>query len=584
MILQALTKLYEDLQAQNKTQEIPVFGYSRVHISAILQIDLNGNLISIMPAVHDDPKKKRPEILPVQMKRSGVNAPPYFLCDNAQYVLGIEKNGATEKAKRCFQSFKAFHTKMLSEVCCQEAEAFLRFLEKWAPEEALENDIVQSSLVYCLNGPITIRISNTSKFLHEIPEILNLWDNYYPSTLSTETGICLVTGEKAQIARIHNSVKGIRADSLSPNGWTLVGFDKDSFNSYGKQQGYNAPVSEYAAFAYTSALNYLLSNKNNVQKIGDTTVVCWAEGAEPQYQTFSWAMLNGAPPQGLRDNDLRAAVKRLTEGLPCEELGLDPKRPFYILGLAPNAARLSVRFFYRDTFGNLMKNINAHHERMEIVRPAYDKFLIIPLWAMLKETVNPNSRDKSASPVMAGAVARAIFTGGPYPAALLESTMLRIRAERVVTRGRAAIIKAYYLRNWKHHPKYSIIEEVMDVRLNKDCGYPPYVLGRLFAVMEEIQLDSADWDLNRSIKDSYFTAAASTPSSAFQKLFPLSDYHLKKLKRDQSKSGRARRLEQEKASLVCLLTEPIPKRFTIDETNCFYIGYYHQVNRKKEEQ
>ncbi|MBR1690104.1 MAG: type I-C CRISPR-associated protein Cas8c/Csd1 [Oscillibacter sp.] len=584
MILQALTKLYEDLQAQNKTQEIPVFGYSRVHISAILQIDLNGNLISIMPAVPDDPKKKRPEILPVQMKRSGVNAPPYFLCDNAQYVLGIEKNGATEKAKRCFQSFKAFHTKMLSEVCCQEAEAFLRFLEKWAPEEALENDIVQSSLVYCLNGPITIRISNTSKFLHEIPEILNLWDNYYPSTLSTETGICLVTGEKAQIARIHNSVKGIRADSLSPNGWTLVGFDKDSFNSYGKQQGYNAPVSEYAAFAYTSALNYLLSNKNNVQKIGDTTVVCWAEGAEPQYQTFSWAMLNGAPPQGLRDNDLRAAVKRLTEGLPCEELGLDPKRPFYILGLAPNAARLSVRFFYRDTFGNLMKNINAHHERMEIVRPAYDKFLIIPLWAMLKETVNPNSRDKSASPVMAGAVARAIFTGGPYPAALLESTMLRIRAERVVTRGRAAIIKAYYLRNWKHHPKYSIIEEVMDVRLNKDCGYPPYVLGRLFAVMEEIQLDSADWDLNRSIKDSYFTAAASTPSSAFQKLFPLSDYHLKKLKRDQSKSGRARRLEQEKASLVCLLTEPIPKRFTIDETNCFYIGYYHQVNRKKEEQ
>ena len=384
MILQALTKLYQDLRARNEAQGVPVFGYSSVNISAILQIDLDGNLISIMPAVPDDPKKKRPEILPVQMKRSGVHAPPYFLCDNAQYVLGIEKNGATEKAKRCFQSFKAFHTKMLSEACCQEAKAFLRFLEKWAPEEAFENDIVQSSLMYCLNGPITIRISNTSKFLHEIPEILSLWDNYYPSTLSTETGICLVTGEKAQIARIHNSVKGIRADSLSPNGWTLVGFDKDSFNSYGKQQGYNAPVSEYAAFAYTAALNYLLADRNNVKKVGDTTVVCWAEGAEPQYQTFSWAMLNGAPPQGLRDNDLRAAVKRLTAGLPCEELGLDPNRPFYILGLAPNAARLSVRFFYRDTFGNLMENVQKHHEEMKIDRPVYDPYPTLSLRAILK--------------------------------------------------------------------------------------------------------------------------------------------------------------------------------------------------------
>ena len=182
-----------------------------------------------------------------------------------------------------------------------------------------------------------------------------------------------------------------------------------------------------------------------MHRIGGDTIVCWAEGAEPVYQKYASAALFGEQlPEKISTDTLRAAMKKLAHGEPCEELNLDPSRPFYILGLSPNAARLSVRFFYQSTFGNMMKNVNDHHSRMEIVS---SRFEMVPLWDMLKETVNLKATDKSPSPVMAGATARAIFSGTAYPASLLEATMLRIRAERDITPGRAAILKAYYSKN-----------------------------------------------------------------------------------------------------------------------------------------
>ena len=186
-------------------------------------------------------------------------------------------------------------------------------------------------------------------------------------------------------------------------------------------------------------------------------------------------------PSTISDNDLRAALRDLAKGLPCNDLGVDPHRTFYILGLAPNAARLSVRFFLRDSFGKLMRNVNEHYERLEIVRPAYAKPGVLSLWALLRETVNLNSKDKSPSPAMAGATVRAIFSGGLYPASLLEAVMLRIRAERDVTWGRAAIIKAYLKRKYADRidAEHHYISEVTGVKLNDACNYMPYVLGRL---------------------------------------------------------------------------------------------------------
>lgn len=344
----------------------------------------------------------------------------------------------------------------------------------------------------------------------------------------------------------------------------MVSFNAPAFCSYGKEQSLNAPVGKSAAFAYTAALNYLLSDKSNVHRIGDTTVVCWAEGAEPQYSVFAGMSLFGdALPEGLTDRDLRDALKNLAQGLPCQPLELDPKRTFYILGISPNAARLSVRFFFQNSFGTLMKNVNDHYSRLAI---AGSRFAIMPMWAMLRETVNMNTTDKSPSPVMAGATARAIFAGTPYPAALLEATMLRIRAEREITPGRAAILKAYFLKK----PNKLCPEEVLTVSLNENSTNIPYTLGRLFAVYEETQ-ERANPGINATIKDKYFNSAAATPATVFPILNNLSQKHLRKLD-----VGSQTVLDRKISEILGILGESYPTRLSLPEQGSFYLGYYHQ--------
>ena len=273
---------------------------------------------------------------------------------------------------------------------------------------------------------------------------------------------------------------------------------------------------------------------------------------------------------------VRATVKRLANGEPCKELDLDPNRAFYILGLAPNAARIGVRFFLRNSFGRLMKNINDHNERMEIVRPANDNYATLPMWAMLRETVNLNARNKSPSPAMAGAVARAVFTGGLYPASLLSNTMLRIRAERSITRGRAAIIKAYYLKNTND----ACPKEVLTVNLNEESTNVPYNLGRLFSVYEAAQ-QRANPGVKSTITDKYFNSAAATPATIFPILDNLYQKHLRKLE-----TGVAIFFDKQVMELKSRFGEEYPTRLTLPQQGSFNLGYYHQTQKrytKKEE-
>ena len=301
-------------------------------------------------------------------------------------------------------------------------------------------------------------------------------------------------------------------------------------------------------------------------------MVFWAEGAEPQYDLFAGLSLFGdALPEGLTDRDLRDAMKNLAQGLPCEALSLDPNRNFYILGLSPNAARLSVRFFFRNSFGALMKNVNDHNSRLEIEGA---RFAVMPLWAMLRETVNLNTTDKSPSPILAGATARAIFTGTPYPAALMEATMLRIRAEREITPGRAAILKAYYLKNpkayYQENSNALCPEEVLTVSLNENSTNIPYTLGRLFAVYEDLQR-CTNSKINATIKDKYFNSAAATPATIFPILNNLSQKHLRKLEKKLRNSYDSRI-----TAIISILGESFPVRLSLPEQGSFYLGYYHQ--------
>ncbi len=572
MILQALTSLFEALTRSGKLSKP---GWGPAKISYALCLEESGKLESVVPQMVEVQSGKktvlRPQImqLPAPVVRAS-NIRANFLWDNSSYLLGVDGKGKPERSKNCFQACARLHHRLLDGINTPTAMGILHFLDTWEPEKSQENPALKESWEELMKGGnLVFRVAGIYPW--EDSEICAAWDRYY-SAEEGETVQCMVTGEQVVPEAVHPAIKGVAGAQSS--GAALVSFNAPAFCSYGKEQSLNAPMGKYVAFAYTAALNYLLSDRENVQRIGDTTVVCWAEEADPQYNLLANFAIFGMDTQApITREELVAAVGRLAQGLPCPELGVQARQNFYILGLAPNSARLSVRFFYRSTFGELMAHVRAHHERMEI---AGNREPMMPLWKLLRETVNLNSKDKSPSPVMAGAVARAIFAGTAYPASLLEATMLRIRSERNITPGRAAILKAYYLKNT--HPQCP--KEVLTVSLNENSTNIPYTLGRLFAIYEWVQ-EKANPGINATIKDKYFNSAAATPAIIFPVLDNLAQKHLRKLKGKQCPN-----FDKMIGEIKNILGETYPVRQTLPEQGSFNLGYYHQKqNRytKKEE-
>ena len=571
MILQALTRYYEDLLSRG---EIAAPGWSPAKISFALYLDENGELTQIVPTMVEGTKGKKtvmqPQlmVLPAAVKRT-VSIAANFLWDNSAYLLGIDQKGKPERSRKCFAAAAKLHHAVLDSVDSPNARAILAFFDTWKPEHAAEHPALIRQLDdVTAGGNLVFRVDGRK--VEKDTAICEAWQRYRDGGESGVKMQCLVTGKDDEIAAVHPSVKGVR-DAQS-SGAALVSFNAPAFCSYGREQNYNAPVGKYAAFAYTAALNHLLADSDHVQHIGDTTVVCWAEGAEDIYQSFGMAALFGGEVPGLSDNDLRAALKRLANGLPCDDLGVDPNRPFYILGLAPNAARLSVRFFLRDSFGKLMENVNAHYARLEI---AGAKYSILPLWALLNATVR-DFKKQVPSPVVSGATLRAVFSGTPYPVSLMEAVLLRIRAERDITWGKAAIIKSYYLKN----PHEDCPKEVLTVSLNEASTNPAYTLGRLFSVYEAVQ-QAANPGINATIKDKYFNSAAAMPASIFPVLNNLCQKHLRKLDARQRVY-----YDKQIMKLKGVLNENYPARMTLAQQGSFDLGYYHQTQKrytKKEE-
>lgn len=576
MILQALVKYYQDMAAKGKIAE---YGWGPAKISYALELDEEGDLLQVISVKEESKNEKKkalvPQniILPAAVKRSSGVA-PNFLWDNSAYILGIDAKGNAERAKNCFEACKELHKRLLQDVDVPEAKVLLRFFEKWNPDfakdhpaltEYYEDIIASSNLVFRFEG----------KYLHENALIREAWTRYYRKTDGKAEGICLVTGERGPVAVLHPSIKGIVGAQSS--GASLVSFNAPSFCSYGQEQGFNASTSEYAAFAYGAALNYLISEEGHSYRIGDTTVLCWADGGEKEYPRLLGTFLFGATSQ-YSEKELSNKVNGLLEGncVEFDEGRLDPRKPFYILGISPNAARLSVRFFLKNSFGNVLRNVNEHYERLRIQRPAYDSVENLPMWKLLGETVNQAARDKAPAPELAGEVLRAVLTGSRYPVTLLNGVILRIRAEHKVNRGRAAIIKAYYSKNTNP----DVPEEVLKVSLNKESTNIPYQLGRLFATLEAIQA-IANPGISTTIKDKYFNSASSTPAVVFPGLINLAQKHLKKINNSKT-------LNRQLGEILDKIGEEFPARLNLPQQGSFQLGYYHQTTawseRKEKEE
>lgn len=584
MILQALVRCYESLAAAD---ELKKPGWSMVKVSWGLELTPEGQIQRLWPLEIADAKgKKRPQLikLPAQTKKT-VGVVSNFLCENSSYILGHDNKGKPERSLECFKACAARHREILTEVDHPMAKAILRFFAGWNPQTAEENAVLApeweeilkgGNLVFCMDGV----------YAQDVPEIAQAWDEAYADDEKAEMGRCLVTGQKAPVAILHPSIKGIVGAQSS--GAALVSFNAPSLESFGKDdrdkqgQGRNAPVSTYAAFAYTEALNYLLREPAYHSRLGDTTLIYWAEGAEEEYSSAMAGMMFS---DNMEQEDLKDVMEALSSGKTVlwNKLPLNPDNRFYILGIAPNAARLAVRFFLQNTFGSFAANLDRHQKRLEIVRPAFDEREGLSVWSLLRETANPNSRDKKPPEPLVSALMRAVLMNTPYPAELFIQTEIRLRAEHEVSRGKAAILKAYLLRNVVElNPDNHPYKEVLQVQLNETTTHLPYPyrLGQLFAVLEALQL-KANPGINATIKDRYFNSACATPAVVFPTLIRLAQNHLNKLD-----GGIKVYYDKMITGLLNAVEESYPVRLSLQDQGIFQIGYYHQKQKlftKKEE-
>lgn len=598
MILQSLVHLYDELSRQGKVARE---GWGIAKVSHRLVLDEEGGLIGIVSARKKVLRGKKEKEIPSDMmvplpatRSSGVKA--NFLCDNSSYFLGVDNKGKPERTKECFEAARALHHQILDGCHSAEARAILSYFDHWDVAGARDNPLVQTNLEDILGGSnFLFHVGN--KDVSDIPEIRDAWERYYRSGSGEEDtikGQCLITGKKDMpIATLHPKIKGVLGAQSS--GANLVSFNAPAFCSYGYdgEQGQNAPVSEEAANAYGAALNFLLADRTHAKVMGDTTVVYWSEHGEEAYQDGFLGMMGDEG--GLTDEELDDVLAHMKEGRSSDIGGISvsPDEPFYILGLAPNAARISVRFFLRNTFGDILKNLAAHEERMKIVHSSLEKDRI-PLYWILKAMDNPDCRKESApSTFWAGKLTNAILINGYYPEAVYKNIMRRVflchekssgggkNKEKKIDYIKASFIKAYLLKNcgmkW---------EGKIQMAVNENCNDISYVLGRLFSVLENIQ-KSANHGINSTIKDRYFNSACATPAAVFPLLWKLTNAHLGKL--DQPKAAYFKKklgMLMDKIAMPDTGT-PLPHRLTLDEQGAFVLGYYQETQAryagKKEE-
>jgi len=375
--------------------------------------------------------------------------------------------------------------------------------------------------------------------------------------------ICLVSGEPDEPTRLHTAIKGVWGAQTS--GANIVSFNLDAFRSFGKEQGMNAPVGKKAEFAYTTALNSMLvkGSRKRIQ-VGDATTVFWAEKKNEIEDVF--AVIFSEPAKENPEQTIKA-IRILYES---PKAGATPPitedyTPFFVLGLAPNAARIAVRFWHAGTVGETARHIRQHFDDCAMIHgPKQPEYL--SLFRLLVSTA-VQGKSENIQPNLAGEFMKTILAGTPYPQTLLAAAIRRCRAEREVTYPRAALIKAVLARSARF---YKHTEKEVDMALDKDNTNIGYRLGRLFAVLEKIQ-EEASPGINATIRDRFYGAVSCTPVTAFPHLMKLKNHHLAKLEN----RGRAVNLEKIITEIIGGITD-FPSHLSLQDQGRFAVGYYHQ--------
>lgn len=576
MLLQSLVKLYE---AWAEKGEIEKLGWNPVKISYGVSLDEEGNVDEIinLKTKSSNGNTTIPSTIELPKdvgKTSGVTS--NFLYEKATYVFGYDNSKKPDRLKKSFDCFRSVGNKVLENTDDEFSTVIKKFLQKEYSEFENLSDLLanlnctKNTINEILNKGATLLLMPLGKFPTDSKAICDSWNNYYTKS-SSKKGICLVTGKYDHIEEHHPFIKNVSGTDKSRT--YLVSFNKNAFNSYGKENGYNAPVSEYAAFAYTSALNKLVSDNDHRVFSGDTTVVCWTEDGESAYQDVFAGIFNS--DDEVKQKDLHDTIVSIVNGneVKWEGIPLNPSNNFYILGISPNSARLSVRFFIQNTFGKVMENLLKNQHRMEMVKPKYEKRVHIPLISILNETkkYNPETKkviDKEFKPHLASDIIKATINNTRYPDALYYSILNRVSAEHKINWVKASIIKACLIQNYKG---------VVTVAFNENSNNKAYWLGALFSELEQIQKEAhRGSEINTTIRDRYFSSASLMPSKIFPVLIDLAQNHIKKISNVGAKVNCQKRLTE----TMSKLGDKFPNRLTLDEKGMFQLGYYQRTQER----
>lgn len=573
MILQALNEHYNRL-LDDKESGIAPPGYSIVDISFVIVLSEAGDFLDMF-------RVEKEVLVPEHKKRQGINPPPYFLCDKILYALGVGKDKS--EGKKRFGQYRDYNLNLLQQAECMEAKAVSCFLKSWNPESWDANAIIlryQKEFDKPANFNTVYKIDGQLGYVHQKPEIVSVWMNEQIKKEDEEcvTGQCLVTGKYENIARTHDvAIKGAGGQ---PAGTALVSFQIESFRSYGKTQSYNAPVSKKVAFAYGTALNYLIASDTNRVRLADTTMVFWADkkGGKAEETVLAWCLDPVTPETEEESKKLRTdpgaarqaktILERVKAGLPVGDAEFDPETRCYLLGLAPNAARLSVRFWQVSSFGDVLEKIAKHYTDMDITGIERLGGTVSP-WRTLKALAVQEDA-KNIPPLLGGQLLKTILSGQLYPQAVYNAAIIRCRTggeHGGVNTIRAAVVKAFLLRKYRIQGQLER-EALITVSLNENNTNNAYLLGRLFSLLEKVQKDALGGNINATIRDRYFGAASATPGSVFPLLLRLSRHHISK-----SKYGD---WSERKIQEVVNGLDAFPAHLNMEEQGHFILGYYHQ--------
>ncbi len=562
-VLPALIDYYRRLE-DDPNQKIAEFGFSREKIHYCIVLEPDGTICD--PGLIDirrQNEKGKPipalMVVPDGGGRSGTGMKPFFCWDNTGYALGRDNKDKPERAEAMFDAFRELHLRMCDLVGDDDGYAALcRFLERWTPADAEDLPGWEEAA----GKNVVFKIRGREGYIHQSDAVKAAWRSTLESADKGERGVSLISGAEDELARLHPLIGGI--SGANTMGAAIVSFNLDAFESYGREQSYNAPVGVRDAFRYTTALNRLLADSTRRVRIGDATVVFWSDRASEAEDFFAHVIDESAEDKTMADR-VSAFLKAARQGRLADAVE-DPAAPFYILGLSPNASRVNVRFWLPGTVQQFAERLAKHVADLEMTGARDDDPPLIVrrlIYEAMPEGTAANRERQIAQ--LAGEFTRAVFTGTAYPQAIFGGIIRRLRADQTMNHRRAAMLKACIVRNARLAGR----QKEVPVALNRDHPDPAYQMGRLFAAFEKTQQDALP-GLNKTIKDGYFGTASATPSTVFPRLVRLHQHHIDKL--DGGWRVNRERLVQE----ICSHIDRFPAHLPLEQQGMFHIGYYHQ--------